>query len=204
MISIIDYRVGNVKAFLNIYNKLGHKAHLARTEEDLIGSSKIILPGVGHFDYAMTKFLESGLSDTINDLVLNKKMPVLGICVGMQMLARKSEEGSMPGLGWMEANVVRFDIDKIDFRPHLPHMGWNDVEIVKNDKIIDGFPSISKFYFLHSYYMACDKASDVIATSEYGTTFSCIVNHENIYGIQCHPEKSHGFGIKFLDNFAKL
>ncbi|WP_113924642.1 imidazole glycerol phosphate synthase subunit HisH [Cognataquiflexum aquatile] len=204
MISIIDYGVGNVKAFLNIYNKLGHKAYLAKTEEDLIGSTKVILPGVGHFDYAMTKFLESGLSESVNDLVLNKKIPALGICVGMQMLARKSEEGSMPGLGWMEADVVRFDIDKIDFRPHLPHMGWNDVDIVKNDKILDGFPKQSKFYFLHSYFMACDKASDVIATSEYGTTFSCIVNHENIYGIQCHPEKSHGFGIKFLDNFAKL
>lgn len=204
MISIIDYGVGNVKAFLNIYNKLGHKAHLARTVEDLIGSSKIILPGVGHFDYAMTKFLESGLSESVNDQVLNKKIPALGICVGMQMLAKKSEEGSMPGLGWMEADVLRFDIDKIDFRPHLPHMGWNDVDIVKNDKILVGFPNQSKFYFLHSYYMACDKASDVIATSEYGTTFSCIVNHENIYGIQCHPEKSHGFGIKFLDNFAKL
>jgi glutamine amidotransferase len=177
---------------------------LARNVEDLIGSSKIILPGVGHFDYAMTKFLESGLSESVNDQVLNKKIPALGICVGMQMLARKSEEGSMPGLGWMESDVVRFDIDKIDFRPHLPHMGWNDVDIVKNDKILVGFPNQSKFYFLHSYYMACDKASDVIATSEYGTTFSCIVNHENIYGIQCHPEKSHGFGIKFLDNFAKL
>ncbi|MCL6260017.1 imidazole glycerol phosphate synthase subunit HisH [Aquiflexum sp. TKW24L] len=204
MISIIDYGVGNVKAFLNIYNKLGHKAHLAKTEEDLIGSTKVILPGVGHFDYAMTKFLESGLSESVNDLVLNKKIPALGICVGMQMLARKSEEGSMLGLGWMKSDVIRFDIEKIDFRPHLPHMGWNDVDIVKNDKILTGFPNQSKFYFLHSYYMACDNVSDIIATSEYGSTFSCIVNHENIYGIQCHPEKSHGFGIKFLDNFAKL
>jgi len=204
MISIIDYGVGNVKAFLNIYNKLGHKAHLARTVEDLLGSSKVILPGVGHFDYAMEKFQESGLAETVNDLVLNQKIPALGICVGMQMMARKSEEGSAMGLGWMESDVVKFNIEKIDFRPHLPHMGWNDVSIVKNDNILDGFPPISKFYFLHSYYMACDNDSDVIATSKYGAPFSCIVNHENIYGIQCHPEKSHGFGIQFLDNFAKL
>jgi imidazole glycerol-phosphate synthase subunit HisH len=204
MISIIDYGVGNVKAFLNIYNKLGHRAHLAKTVEDLVGSTKIILPGVGHFDYAMTKFLDSGLGETVNDLVLNKKIPVAGICVGMQMLARKSEEGSMMGLGWMESDVVKFDTEKIDFRPHLPHMGWNDVEIVKNDKIMAGFPTTSKFYFLHSYFMACDNEGDVIATSKYGSTFSCIVNHENIYGIQCHPEKSHGFGINFLNNFAKL
>lgn len=204
MISIIDYGVGNVKAFQNIYKKLGHEVQLAVTPEDLLKTSKLILPGVGHFDYAMKKFQDSKLFDQVNILVKSNKLPVIGICVGMQMMARRSEEGIEEGLGWINADVIKFDISKINFKPHLPHMGWNDVEIKSPSKLLNGFPSSSKFYFLHSYYMVCDEASDIIAEADYGQRFSCIVNHENIFGIQCHPEKSHSNGIRLLDNFAKL
>jgi glutamine amidotransferase len=204
MISIIDYGVGNVKAFLNIYKKLGHDAQLATHVDNLDDSTKLILPGVGHFDYAMKKFQDSGLFEKVNDLVLIQKMPVVGICVGMQMMARRSDEGSEKGLGWLEADVVKFDISKIKFKPHLPHMGWNDVEIQNPNLILTSFPRLSKFYFLHSYYMVCDHSYDVVAIADYGIKFSCIVNHENIFGVQCHPEKSHSFGVKLLDNFAKL
>ena len=204
MISIIDYGVGNVRAFLNIYDKLGIQAQLLNHKNQLELTSKIILPGVGHFDYAMKKFKQSPLFDYINELVINKKIPVLGICVGMQMMARKSEEGHEEGLGWLEADVFKLETSKIKFKPHLPHMGWNDVEIKKDNKLLEGFPQKSNFYFLHSYYMACDNISDIITTTDYGFNFSSIVNRENIYGVQCHPEKSHHYGIKILENFAKI
>jgi glutamine amidotransferase len=204
MISIIDYGVGNVKAFLNIYKKLGHCAELVSNVDQLEESKKLILPGVGHFDYAMRKFQDSGLFEKVNYLVLEKEVPVVGVCVGMQMMARRSDEGSESGLGWLHADVVKFDVTKIKFKPHLPHMGWNDVKINHPNNILNGFPLKSKFYFLHSYYMVCDHPEDIVAEADYGVKFTCIVNHENIYGIQCHPEKSHGFGVQFLDNFAKL
>lgn len=204
MISIIDYGVGNVKAFLNIYKKLGHNAQLASKVDQLEDSKKLILPGVGHFDYAMKKFQDSGLYEKVNSLVLEQKMPIVGVCVGMQMMARRSDEGNEIGLGWIQADVVKFDVTKIKFKPHLPHMGWNDVHIKNPNLLLSNFPSESKFYFLHSFYMVCDHQDDIVATADYGIKFSCIVNHENVYGIQCHPEKSHGFGVQLLDNFAKL
>ena len=204
MISIIDYGVGNVKAFLNIYKKLGHTSQLATKEEHLDGATKLILPGVGHFDYAMKKFKDSGLYQKANALVLEEKLPVVGICVGMQMMARRSEEGIEPGLGWIQSDVVRFDVTKIKVKPHLPHMGWNDVQVKHPNPLLSSFPVESKFYFLHSYYMVCDYQEDIVATADYGIEFSCIVNHQNVYGVQCHPDKSHSFGIQLLDNFAKL
>lgn len=204
MISIIDYGIGNVKAFLNIYKKLGHNAQLASNSDQLEDSKKLILPGVGHFDYAMKKFQDSGLFEKVNYLVLEKEVPVVGVCVGMQMMARKSEEGEEIGLGWIQSDVVKFDVSKIKFKPHLPHMGWNDVQIKNPNLLLNNFPLVSKFYFLHSYYMVCDNVEDVVATADYGIQFSCIVNHKNVYGVQCHPEKSHSFGIQLLDNFAKF
>jgi len=144
------------------------------------------------------------LYEKFNSLVLEQKMPIVGVCVGMQMMARRSDEGNEIGLGWIQADVVKFDVTKIKFKPHLPHMGWNDVHIKNPNLLLSNFPSESKFYFLHSFYMVCDHQDDIVATADYGIKFSCIVNHENVYGVQCHPEKSHGFGVQLLDNFAKL
>ena len=204
MISIIDYGVGNVRAFLNIYKKLGYQVQLANNIIDLKKSTKIILPGVGNFDYAMQKLEDSQLLNCLNDLVLRKKIPVLGVCVGMQIMALSSEEGNKKGLGWIDAKVKKFDVEKINFKPHLPHMGWNNVIILSKNKILDNFPPFSKFYFLHSYYIECNDKKNDLASTNYGINFSSIVNKENIYGIQCHPEKSHQFGINLLENFAKL
>ncbi len=204
MITIIDYGVGNIKAFYNIFKKLSVEVKIAQKPEDLLGSSKLILPGVGHFDYAMKRFSESGMLNIVDDLVLNKNLPILGICVGMQMLAKSSEEGKMPGLGWIDATVKKIDVDLLAQSTRLPHMGWNDVIVKNKNLLLSNLDSNSRFYFLHSYFFEPKFENDSIAYSNYGKNFTCVVNHKNIYGVQFHPEKSHHFGIQLLQNFANI
>jgi len=204
MIAIINYGVGNIKAFTNIYKQLGLDVKIVSKASDLNGATKLILPGVGHFDYAMQRFTDSGMRDAAHEMVVSGKIPVIGICVGMQMLANSSEEGKLPGLGWMDATVRKFDASKLHQKTRLPHMGWNDVKVEKKNKLLVGLEKDARFYFLHSYYFECNKLVDSIASANYGIDFSCIVNHDNIYGVQCHPEKSHHFGIQLLKNFATI
>jgi glutamine amidotransferase len=204
MIAIIDYGVGNIRAFVNIYKQLNVSIKIAQTAEDLTGVSKLILPGVGSFDYAMQRLEQSGMGPTLNELVLNNEVPIIGICVGMQMLAKSSDEGELPGLGWIDATVKKFDASKIKYSTHLPHMGWNDVKPVVENKLLIGLESEAKFYFLHSYYFQCNQQVDEIAICEYGIDFTCAVNFKNIYGVQFHPEKSHQYGIQLLQNFSNL
>jgi glutamine amidotransferase len=203
MLTLIDYGVGNISAFLNIYKQLNIPIAVAKKEEDLKDASKIILPGVGHFDYAMERFNDSGMKDRVNDLVVNDHKPVIGICVGMQMMASRSDEGKLPGLGWIDAEVKKFDDKQRSTKTPLPHMGWNDVYPKDNSPIFQGLKD-SKFYFLHSYYFLCNNEADKIAEADYGIKFTCAANHNNIYGIQFHPEKSHRYGIQLLKNFAEL
>jgi glutamine amidotransferase len=203
MLTLIDYGVGNINAFLNIYKQLNIPVTVAKTTNDLKTTSKIILPGVGHFDYAMERFTSSGMKEKVNELVLEKEVPVIGICVGMQMMAKKSDEGSLEGLGWLNAEVKKFDDSQRSAKTPLPHMGWNDIYPKNDNKILTGLTD-SKFYFLHSYYFDCKDDSDVVASADYGVRFTCAVNHKNIYGVQFHPEKSHRFGIQLLKNFAEL
>ena len=204
MIAIIDYGVGNIRAFANIYKKLGIPIIIARKEDDLKGADRLILPGVGAFDHAMLQLKESGMKEFLDELVLKDKIPVIGICVGMQMLAHSSEEGQLQGLGWLDASVKKFDGNTIHYSTHLPHMGWNDVKPIKENTILNGLEKDAKFYFLHSYYFHCNHQENVIATTNYGMEFSCGVNKENIYGVQFHPEKSHQFGVQLLENFLKV
>ena len=204
MIGIIDYGVGNIRAFQNIYKSLNIKCEIVSDKDDIYKCSKLILPGVGHFDHAMSKLYKSGLRETLDDMVLNNKIPVLGICVGMQMMARSSEEGTLKGLGWLDADVKKINIEKLNQKPFLPHMGWNDLTVIKKNKLLTNINENKLFYFLHSYYVICDDSNDVIATSEYGGEFAAIVNSQNFFGVQCHPEKSHQDGIDFLHNFAKI
>ncbi|MEO6731749.1 MAG: imidazole glycerol phosphate synthase subunit HisH [Ferruginibacter sp.] len=204
MIALIDYGVGNIRAFTNIYKKLGIPVKIAQSIDDLTDITKLILPGVGAFDHAMKQLNQSGMRKRLDELVIESKVPVVGICVGMQMLAHASDEGKFPGLGWLDASVKKFDGDKISYSTHLPHMGWNDVKHVKENDILKGLEKDAKFYFLHSYYFHCNNSSDIIATTDYGIEFSCAVNRNNIYGVQFHPEKSHEFGIRLLKNFANL
>lgn len=204
MITIIDYGVGNIKAFLNVYKQLNIPAQTATTAEEVESATKLILPGVGAFDHAMDRLNNSGMREALDEAVLNKKVPVIGICVGMQILSASSDEGKLPGLGWIEGSVKKFDVTQIKDITHLPHMGWNDVTPVNDVPLFTGLMNDARFYFLHSYYFECNIQEDILAVTDYGGQFACAVGSGNIYGVQFHPEKSHHYGIQLLNNFANL
>lgn len=204
MITIIDYGLGNIRAFVNVYERLNIKTRIAHNSDDLREATKIILPGVGAFDHAMTQLNQSGMREELEKKVLINKIPVVGICVGMQMLAKSSDEGVLPGLGWIDGKVKLFDATKINYKTQLPHMGWNSINPINNHPLMAGFNVESRFYFLHSYYFACNNPEDVMSTTEYGINYASAVYRENIFGVQFHPEKSHTNGIQLLHNFAKL
>ena len=204
MISIVDYGLGNIQAFLNIFNKLGIKAQRASNVLQLKEASHLILPGVGHFDHAMKKLNDSDLRDCLENLVIDLKIPILGICVGMQILADKSEEGIIPGLGWIPGNVRAFSNNPICSKLPLPHMGWNKLNINQSALISSNNDQLSEYYFLHSYFFDAEDKSNVYAMSHYGFNFDAVINRENIYGVQFHPEKSHEYGEKLLKNFSTI
>lgn len=204
MIAIVDYGLGNVQAFFNIYKRLNIPAVLASTADQLLAADRIILPGVGSFDWAMQCLETAGLRRALDDVVKGTGRPVLGICVGMQMMAASSEEGREPGLGWIDAEVKRLALPSGDHKLMLPHMGWNDVEAVAETPLLKGLEAGARFYFLHSYYVAPRSQEVVIATADYGGRFACAVQQERCYGVQFHPEKSHGWGVQLLKNFAEV
>ena len=204
MIKIVDYGLGNVSAFRNVYKRLNIEAGTARTADDLRDATKLILPGVGAFGRAMELLDHSNLRGPLEKLVLERHVPVLGVCVGMQMLARSSDEGGARGLGWIDADVRAFG-SLSDAIPIIPHMGWNDVTPVGDSPLFRDLASpAARFYFLHSYCVVCDDERDVAAVSHYGVQFGCAVRSGNIHGVQFHPEKSHQFGAQLLKSFASL
>lgn len=204
MIRIVDYGVGNIQAFMTMFKRLGKEASRARTASDLDGATRLILPGVGAFDHAMTLLNRSGMRERLEQLVLHENIPVLGICVGMQMLASGSDEGELPGLNWVPGQVRAFATHPHSKDLPMPHMGWNDLTVKPGNKLFSGFEPEPRFYFLHSYYFDASDKKDVSATAEYGHHFDCIVSKGHIHGVQCHPEKSHHFGAQLLKNFAEL
>lgn len=204
MITLIDYGVGNIYAFQNVYKRLNIPTKIAKKKEDLANAKKLILPGVGSFDYAMTQLNASGMREKLDELVLEKKVPVIGICVGMQIMGNRSDEGKLEGLKWINSEILKFDENLIQQRTKLPHMGWNDVDPINSHPLFIGLEKDAIFYFLHSFYFKCKNETESIAVSNYGISFSSAVNRENIYGIQFHPEKSHQHGEKLLHNFANL
>jgi len=204
MIKIVDYGLGNISAFLNMYKRMNIPAATARNVSDLDGATKIVLPGVGAFDHAMELLDQSGMRALLETLVRDKKIPVLGICVGMQILANGSDEGKLPGLGWVPGRVRGFKSDERLANLPLPHMGWNDVAPIAGEQLFAGLQADARFYFLHSYYFECERQQDAIATTNYGIDFSCAVRSGNVFGVQFHPEKSHHFGAALLKNFAEL
>jgi imidazole glycerol-phosphate synthase subunit HisH len=204
VIAIVDYGLGNILAFANVYKRLNIEVNVARTAEALRDADKVILPGVGAFDHAMQLLDQSGMRATLDELVLEKKVPVIGICVGMQILARGSEEGTRPGLGWIDGQVRNLRALQGDEPLRMPHMGWNDVAPVQPHPLFRELEQDARFYFLHSFYFDCARPQDVAATSRYGADFGCAVAAGNILGVQFHPEKSHHFGNQLLKNFAEL
>lgn len=204
MITLVNYGLGNIQAFVNIYKHLNIPVVIADSADELARADKIILPGVGAFDWAMTQLNESGMRECLDDLVMVQKRPVLGICVGMQMMARRSDEGRLAGLGWIDAEVRKFDETTFTQKTHLPHMGWNDVLPQRTDSLFKGMEASPRFYFLHSYYFLPHNPDDVLAITDYNGPFTSSVRSGNIFGTQFHPEKSHHWGIQLLKNFAEL
>ena len=204
MISIVDYGLGNILAIANIYKRLEIPVEVASDATTLSRAERIVLPGVGAFDWAMSRLQESGMRETLDRLALDARRPVLGICVGMQMLARRSDEGTTAGLGWIDADVRLFDDARFTGATHLPHMGWNDVSPRAGEPLFAGLEQDARFYFLHSYYFEPRDSATVLASADYGGSFCCATRRDNIMGVQFHPEKSHQWGIRLLKNFAEI
>jgi imidazole glycerol-phosphate synthase subunit HisH len=204
VITIVNYGLGNIQAIANIYKRLNVPVEVVGTSEELAKAKKIILPGVGAFDWAMSLLNNSGMRSCLDEQVKVKKIPILGICVGMQMLAQRSDEGELDGLGWIDAEVKKFDETTFTQKTHLPHMGWNDVIPKRMDCLFRGMETNPRFYFLHSYYFSPMKAEEVLAVTDYNGTFASAVRSGNVFGTQFHPEKSHQWGIQLLKNFSEL
>jgi len=204
VISIVDYGVGNIGAIANIYKRLNIPVKIARVAEELMGAERLILPGVGAFDWAMDRLNKSGMRAALDDAVLSQGKPVLGICVGMQMLAHRSDEGRLQGLGWIDGEVKKFDRAALSQLAYLPHMGWNDVAPRSQECLFRNIGATGRFYFLHSYYFLPGDPNVILGVTEYGGTFASCVRSRNIYGVQFHPEKSHQWGIQVLKNFAAM
>ena len=201
MIGIINYGLGNVQSFINSYRMLGISSTSLSCKKDLQKVDRLILPGVGSFDNAIERFNNSGLRDHIEDLVFNENLPIMGVCIGLQIMAKSSSEGSSNGLGWIDGEVEIIDQDK---KLILPHMGWNEIKVKEKDsKLLSNLQS-KRFYFLHSYHFIPSEKKDMIASVNYGKDILAAISKDNIYGCQFHPEKSHSAGLNVLENFANL
>jgi len=204
MIAILDYGLGNAQAFNDIYHRLGVPARLARSAADLEGATHVVLPGVGAFDWAMARLRASGLVEALDQAVLGRRLPVLGICVGMQILANRSDEGTSAGLGWITGEVRKFPLTSSPGSSRLPHMGWNDVQPSPGHPLFAGMEGSPRFYFLHSYFFLPASPESVASTTDYHGPFASTVSREHIHGVQFHPEKSHEWGVRLLKNFADI
>ncbi len=205
MIGILNYGVGNLKAFANIFKSLGFDHKIIESGEEILNVNKLILPGVGSFDSVMDKLEKANVFQQLSQFALVEKRPLLGVCVGMQILANSSEEGKKKGLGWINGNVKKFNFTNLSEKPMIPQIGWNEINIVKREtSLLKSLGVNPHFYFLHSYYFECEDKKDIMATADYGYEFCSAVNRENIYGTQFHPEKSHHNGVQLLKNFALL
>lgn len=201
MISIINYGLGNLGSIQNMLKKIGYESSIINSPDELEGATKIILPGVGAFDSGMEHLNKGGWIEKLSQKVLVEKTPTLGICLGMQLMCRGSEEGSLPGLNWVEADVKRFKFN--DPKLKVPHIGWNFVFEEKSSKLFLNSDPEKRFYFVHSFYVAADREEDILLKSKYGIEFTSAFEKDNIVGMQFHPEKSHKFGLSILKNFAK-
>jgi glutamine amidotransferase len=204
LIAIVDYGVGNVKSIANMLNRIGVASRLVSRPEELSTATKIILPGVGAFDAAMRALRERGMIEPLCEEVLSHNVPVLGICLGMQLLADSSEEGDLAGLGWIGGCSRRLAFPESAASLKVPHMGWNVVTPQRESSLLSPVPEPRRFYFVHAYHLVCAQAEDVLATTTYGVEFVSAVARDNVYGVQFHPEKSHKYGMAFLKAFAEI
>jgi glutamine amidotransferase len=203
MITIVDYGLGNLGSIKNMLKKIGVNSEITSDAEHILKADKLILPGVGSFDHGMSNLHELGIIEALNEKVMIQKTPVLGICLGMQLFTKHSEEGSKPGLGWIDSETIKFrptnDIKKFT----IPHMGWEYVKVKKDSKLFENMFEDPKFYFVHAYFVKCNNEEDVFLKTNYITDFDSSFERENILGVQFHPEKSHKYGIKLFKNFVE-
>ncbi len=200
---IVNYGMGNLNSVKRVMDRLKVDAIISSKPEDIIDAQKIILPGVGHFGKAISNLKELNLLEALNEFALVKKKPILGICLGMELMAKKSEEGNAEGLGWFDAEIIKFSVsDKIKYK--IPHMGWNQINIKKECPLMSDIPESSEFYFVHSYHLKTYNESDILNETDYDYTFASALAKDNIFGVQYHPEKSHDAGAKLLKNFIEL
>jgi glutamine amidotransferase len=202
MIAIINYGSSNLGSMLNMLKKVGANAFIASKPDKIEAATKLILPGVGAFDNSMKNLTDTGLIPVLENKVLVRKTPILGVCLGMHLFTKQSEEGEAQGLGWFDAETVKFKSN--DNKLKIPHMGWNTLKINQQNKLFKRLPENSRFYFVHSYHVKCSDDKDVLAMTSYGNDFAAVINKENIYGLQFHPEKSHKFGMQILKNFLEF
>lgn len=203
MISVVDYGVANLGSMLNMLRKVGAAARLVATPGELAEATRIVLPGIGAFDHGMAALGERGFIEPLRDKALVERVPLLGVCLGMQMLGLGSEEGSRPGLGLIPMRCQRLRMPE-GSRLRVPHMGWNTLVPRRASPLLEGLDADSRFYFVHSYHAVCEREDDVLATSHYGNDFVSVVEHGNVRGVQFHPEKSHRYGMALLRNFASV
>lgn len=197
-VTIVDYGAGNIGSVINMFKRIGVNAVRGQSARDIEMAERLLLPGVGAFDHCMGSLNASELLPSLNDAVLKRRIPLLGICVGFQMLFSGSDEGTLPGLGWLPGKVVKFDRQKLGARDKVPHMGWQEITLQTPHPLFAGLEQ-SRFYFVHSYHAVSDAS---LATCHYGYDFCCAASAGNIAGVQFHPEKSHRFGMALLKNFA--
>jgi glutamine amidotransferase len=202
-IIIIDYQMGNIRSIVNIIHRIGYQVIVTNDQTQIRTAEKLILPGVGHFQKAIENLYRLNLVDVLNEAVIEKKVPILGICLGMQLMAKFSEEGNIKGLAWIDADVVRFNVsDQILFK--VPHIGWNSSIIEKESSLFRNISNESMFYFVHSYHMRCNNKEDILSETEYSYLFPSAIQKGNIFGTQFHPEKSHLIGEQIFKNFSEL
>lgn len=202
MIVIVDYGMGNVGSIKKMIEFVGGEAIISSKKEDIMNATKLILPGVGSFDHGMKNLNQNNIIRILNEKVIKNKTPILGICLGMQLMAKESEEGTEKGLGWIKAKVIKFEINNSKLK--IPHMGWNYIQIQKENDILKNIPQNPRYYFVHSYHMKCDEEKDILTKTKYDIEFTSSIQKNNIYGMQFHPEKSHKFGMKIIENFIKI
>jgi glutamine amidotransferase len=202
-IAVVDYGVGNVGSILNMLKKLGVLVKFTKDIETIRNASKIILPGVGSFDYGMNNLESSNLIDVLNETTFIRRTPILGICLGAQLMTNSSEEGIKKGLGWFNAEVKKFVFSK-NSELKVPHMGWSFVNVIKQNILTNNLYSDSRFYFVHSYYISSFISEDVMFKTYYGFDFVSGLQKDNIYAVQFHPEKSHKYGLKLIQNFISI
>lgn len=204
VIVIVDYGMGNLGSIQNMLKKIGVEALLSSDKDVIKNADKLILPGVGAFDSGIENINRLGLIPILNEKVITKKTPILGICLGMQLFAKKSEEGTVPGLGWVDAEVIKFRTEQEKTNMKIPHIGWNYIRTTKESKLFNDMNGEERFYFVHSYHLEPKNKDDIIALTHYGYYFTSAIETGNIVGVQYHPEKSHKYGMKLLHNFSRL